>query len=164
MLELDPSKRATAAQIIKEPYIRGDDIRMTAFEMAGALSRQMGGRNYSRDHIKVAHNNAVEQLVRLTANLFREPKSTARKRSKLASKKACRVNWVSSLQTLSTKLTRALCCKASSMEKMKTFQNASSPKLKKSSPNLTANKRLKTILNLKLKLITVEINTESRFF
>lgn len=60
MLELDPHKRATADQLLKEPYIIGADIRMTAFEMAGQLSRQMQGKNFSRDRIKIAHNNAVE--------------------------------------------------------------------------------------------------------
>jgi len=39
MLEIDPKKRVTAVQMLKEPYIKGEDIRMTAFEMAGALSR-----------------------------------------------------------------------------------------------------------------------------
>ena len=60
MLELDSQKRATAEQLLKEPYIIGADIRMTAFEMAGQLSRQMQGKIFSRDRIKIAHNNAVE--------------------------------------------------------------------------------------------------------
>jgi len=45
---------------LKEPYIIGADIRLTAFEMAGQLSRKMNGVNFTRDHIKIAHNNAVE--------------------------------------------------------------------------------------------------------
>ena len=45
---------------MKEPYIIGADIRLTAFEMAGQLSRKMNGVNFTRDHIKIAHNNAVE--------------------------------------------------------------------------------------------------------
>jgi len=36
---------------------------MTAFEMASQLSRNNGGRNFTRDQIKVAHNAAVEALV-----------------------------------------------------------------------------------------------------
>jgi len=35
---------------------------MTAFEMASQLSRNNGGRNFTRDQIKVAHNAAVEAL------------------------------------------------------------------------------------------------------
>ena len=49
MLEVDPYKRISAAQLLKEPYIKGEDIRMTAFEMAGSLSRQLNGRNFTRD-------------------------------------------------------------------------------------------------------------------
>jgi hypothetical protein len=35
--------------LLKEPYIIGADIRMTAFEMAGQLSRTNGGKNFTRD-------------------------------------------------------------------------------------------------------------------
>ena len=63
MLELDPRKRVLADDLLKEPYIIGDDIRLTAFEMAGQLSRKMNGVNFTRDRIKIAHNSAVEQLV-----------------------------------------------------------------------------------------------------
>ena len=41
---------------------------MKAFEMAGALSRQLNGRNFTRDYIKLAHNNAVELMVSASTN------------------------------------------------------------------------------------------------
>ena len=63
MLEVEPRNRCSAKMLLKEPYILGDDIRMTAFEMAGKLSRLNGGKNFTRDQIKVAHNEAVENLV-----------------------------------------------------------------------------------------------------
>ena len=60
MLELDPNKRLKAGDLIREPYILGDDIRMTAFEIAGYLTRTMSGKHFSRETIKFAHNHAVE--------------------------------------------------------------------------------------------------------
>ena len=45
---------------------------MTAFEMAGSVARQTGHRTFKRDVIKLAHNTAVELLVRFTSifNVF----------------------------------------------------------------------------------------------
>jgi hypothetical protein len=42
---------------------------MTAFEMAGSVARQTGHRTFKRDVIKLAHNTAVELLVRF-ASIF----------------------------------------------------------------------------------------------
>jgi len=115
---------------------------MTAFEMAGALTRQMSGRNYTRDNIKIAHNNAVEQLVRNYCNLFREPKSIPKKRSKLVSKKESRASWGTSLQMPFTKRIKVLFCKVLLKGKQKKFKSENSQKSKKLSPNQTANKPL----------------------
>jgi len=63
MLETDPRKRIRASQLIKDPYVICDEVRMTAFEMAGSVARQTGHRTFKRDVIKLAHNTAVELLV-----------------------------------------------------------------------------------------------------
>ena len=39
MLEVDPRKRLQAYHLIREPYVVCDEVRMTAFEMAGSISR-----------------------------------------------------------------------------------------------------------------------------
>lgn len=63
MLEVDPRRRSVASQLIKDPYVICEDVRMTAFEMAGSVARQSGHRTFKRDIIKFAHNTAVELLV-----------------------------------------------------------------------------------------------------
>ncbi len=40
MLEVDPRKRSQAHHLLREPYIMCDEVRMTAFELAGTVSRQ----------------------------------------------------------------------------------------------------------------------------
>jgi hypothetical protein len=42
-----------------------EDVRMTAFEMASTVARHNGIKTFRRDLIKIAHNKAVELLVRL---------------------------------------------------------------------------------------------------
>jgi hypothetical protein len=42
MLEVDPRKRLQAHHLIRDPYVVCDEVRMTAFEMAGSVSRQAG--------------------------------------------------------------------------------------------------------------------------
>ena len=37
-----------------------DEVRMTAFELAGSVARQAGNATFKRDVIKLAHNKAVE--------------------------------------------------------------------------------------------------------
>jgi len=49
----------TAEQLIKDPYVKCAEVRLTAFEMAGTLARTTGHGNFKRDPIKNAHNNAV---------------------------------------------------------------------------------------------------------
>ena len=71
MLEVDPRKRLQAYHLIREPYVVCDEVRMTAFEMAGSISRQNGQRNFRRDDIKLAHNRAVELLVSVRLYSFR---------------------------------------------------------------------------------------------
>ena len=63
MLEIDPRRRLQAHHLLREPYIMCDEVRMTAFELAGTVSRQTQTGSYKRDIIKFAHNKAVEQLV-----------------------------------------------------------------------------------------------------
>jgi hypothetical protein len=42
MLEVDPRKRLQSHHLIRDPYVLCDEVRMTAFEMAGSVSRQAG--------------------------------------------------------------------------------------------------------------------------
>jgi len=42
MLEVDPRKRVQAYHLIRESYVICDEVRMTAFEMSGSISRQNG--------------------------------------------------------------------------------------------------------------------------
>jgi hypothetical protein len=60
---VDPRRRLQAVHLIKDSYVTCDDLRMTAFEMAGTLARVNNIRTFKRDCIKIAHNKAVEQLV-----------------------------------------------------------------------------------------------------
>lgn len=39
MLEIDPRRRLQAHNLLREPYIMCDEVRMTAFELAGTVSR-----------------------------------------------------------------------------------------------------------------------------
>jgi hypothetical protein len=39
MLETDPRKRAQAKDMIREPYVICDEVRMTAFELSGTVTR-----------------------------------------------------------------------------------------------------------------------------
>lgn len=59
-LEVDPRRRLQAVHLIKDSYVTCDDLRMTAFEMAGTLARVNNIRTFKRDCIKIAHNKAVE--------------------------------------------------------------------------------------------------------
>lgn len=59
---MDPRRRLQAVHLIKDSYVTCDDLRMTAFEMAGTLARVNNIRTFKRDCIKIAHNKAVEQL------------------------------------------------------------------------------------------------------
>lgn len=107
MLEVDPRKRVQAHQLIREPYVICDEVRMTAFEMAGSICRQNNQRNFRRDDIKLAHNRAVELLVspiRLTG--FRKRKTTSRVKLNSASKRACSQTRRPARLTRSTTCTR----------------------------------------------------------
>ena len=60
LLEIDPRRRLQAHHLLREPYIMCDEVRMTAFELAGSVARQAGSGTFKRDVIKLAHNKAVE--------------------------------------------------------------------------------------------------------
>jgi hypothetical protein len=60
LLEIDPRRRLQAYHLLREPYIMCDEVRMTAFELAGSVARQAGNATIKRDVIKLAHNKAVE--------------------------------------------------------------------------------------------------------
>jgi hypothetical protein len=63
LLDVDPRKRTQAAQLMKEPYVMCENVRMTAFEMASTIARNNDVKTFRRDLIKIAHNRAVDLLV-----------------------------------------------------------------------------------------------------
>ena len=114
MLEVDPRKRLQAHHLIRDPYVVCDEVRMTAFEMAGSVSRQAGQRNFKREIIKVAHNRAVETLVsprNFHSQFIRKLKTTRNPISSFASKKVYKVKQVHRKRIRSTVFTNEQLCK-----------------------------------------------------
>ena len=70
MLQTDPRKRFRVENLISDPYVLCEGVRMTAFEMASTIARQNRIKTFRRDVIKVAHNKAVEILVSLSVTLL----------------------------------------------------------------------------------------------
>jgi len=92
MLEVDCNKRITAQELVRDPFILCNDLRLTVFETAGTTFRNVQAEHakklgrtgiplnidgFSKDNIREAHITTIEHLV----SHFSELTFSFRKRS-----------------------------------------------------------------------------------
>lgn len=78
MLDIDARRRVSANELVRDPYVACDDLRLTAFETAGTTFRNLQSEHskkygrtgvplniarFDKENIKDAHITTIEHLV-----------------------------------------------------------------------------------------------------